>query len=114
MENTRNKLIKLLGEAHRKSTEEACFNDATYAKQLRIEADHLIANGVIVPPCKIGDDIWWIDAETDTVQCETNGVNGFLVKKDEILIVDKAGESAHIGTQYCYLSKEEAEKALEE
>lgn len=48
MDNTREKLSKLLGEAHRKSTEEACFNDATYAKQLRVEADHLIANGVTI------------------------------------------------------------------
>lgn len=44
----RKKLTKLLGEAHSKSAEAACFEDATYAKQLRMEADHLIANGVTV------------------------------------------------------------------
>ena len=26
-------------------------------------ADHLLANGVIVPPCKVGDEIWVIDRE---------------------------------------------------
>ena len=40
------KLIKLLCEAHNISTEVACFEDMTYAGQLRMEADHLIANGV--------------------------------------------------------------------
>ena len=77
-------------------------------------ADHLIANGVCVMPCKIGADIWWIDAETDTVECEKNGVSGFIVKKDEILIMDKAGSEDRIGTQYCYLSREDAEAALKE
>lgn len=77
-------------------------------------ADYMIANGVIVLPCKIGDDIWWIDSENNTVQCEKNGVAGFIVKKDEILIMDQAGCPARIGTQYCYLTKEEAEKALSE
>lgn len=48
----REKLIELLSEAHGKSTEAACFEDATYAKQLRMEADHLIANGVT-----FGEDI---------------------------------------------------------
>lgn len=44
----REKLIELLCEAHSKSAEESCFNDATYAQQLGMEADHLIANGVTV------------------------------------------------------------------
>ena len=48
MPNTREKLIKLLSNAHSISMEAACFEDATYAKQLRMEADHLIANGVTV------------------------------------------------------------------
>lgn len=77
-------------------------------------ADHLIANGVIVPPCKIGDDIWWIDNENKTVQCEKNGVAGFIIKKDEVLVMDKSGSEDRIGTQYCYLTKEAAEKALKE
>lgn len=44
----REKLIELLCEAHSKSAEETCFNDATYAQQLEMEADHLIANGVTI------------------------------------------------------------------
>lgn len=44
----RDKLIKLLCEAHSKATEASAYDDATYAQQLEIEADHLIANGVTV------------------------------------------------------------------
>ena len=77
-------------------------------------ADYLITNGVVVLPCKIGDDIWWIDSENYSVECEKNGVTGFIIKKDEILIRDRTGGEDRIGTQYCYLSKEDAEKALEE
>ena len=51
----REKLIELISEAHSWSAEEACFNDATYADQLRIEADHLIANGVTLR----GRDCHW-------------------------------------------------------
>lgn len=65
-------------------------------------------------PCKIGDDIWWIDSESWTVECEKNGVTGFIIKKDEVLIRDSTGCEDRIGTQYCFLSKEAAEKALAE
>lgn len=47
--NQREKLSKLLCTAHSISTEAACFEDATYARQLKMEADHLIANGVTIP-----------------------------------------------------------------
>ena len=76
------------------------------------KADFLIANGVIVLPCKIGDDIWWVNDETKSVECEKNGVAGFMIKRNEVLILDKAGCEDRIGSQYCNLSKEDAEKAL--
>ena len=48
MPNTREKLIEFLYQAHGLATEASCFKDATYAQQLEVEADHLIANGVTV------------------------------------------------------------------
>lgn len=44
----REKLIALLCEAKSKSADDAWFSNATYAEQLAMEADHLIANGVTV------------------------------------------------------------------
>lgn len=51
MPNTRERLVELLYEAHRKSDEDALFRDITYAQQLGVEADILIANGVTVLNC---------------------------------------------------------------
>ena len=48
MPNTREKLMRLLCHANSKATEAEAFEDATYAEQLGIQADHLIANGVTV------------------------------------------------------------------
>ncbi len=49
MPNTREKLMRLLCAANSKATEAEAFEDATYAQQLGIQADHLIANGVTIP-----------------------------------------------------------------
>ena len=104
---TREKLIELQRVAILEFLEKK-----TDVRLIEYIADHLIANGVIVPPCEIGADIWYIDSETITVECEKNGVAGFVVKKDEILIIDKAGSEDHIGSQFCHLTKESAEEAL--
>lgn len=75
-------------------------------------ADYLLDSGVIVPPCKIGDDIWWIDEDADTVKCEKRGVKGIVFTKDGFLIRDRFGCTDPIGTTYCFLSKEAAEAEL--
>ena len=31
-------------------------------------ADHLLANGVIVPPCKVGDALYWVDANERKIE----------------------------------------------
>ena len=46
MPNTREKLIELLADSEYMSYEK--------------KADHLIAHGVIVPPCKVGQEIWMV------------------------------------------------------
>lgn len=54
MPNTREKLMRLLCTANSKATEAEAFEDATYAQQLGIQADHLISNGVTIQ-----DDHHW-------------------------------------------------------
>lgn len=65
----RDRLIKLLQE----------FADGTYSSngyivdntQVDDVADHLLANGVIVPPCKVGDTLYVMDVDYDSCQdCE--------------------------------------------
>lgn len=97
-------------------------------------ADYLLANGVIIPPCKVGDDVWVIDREDG----EAVGVSCvlFLAKSKGCIIataqindydLDKIIEYHINETQDeydtnlmvypdddCFLTREEAEKALKE
>ena len=67
-------------------------------------AEHLLANGVIIPPCKVGDTVYQIDgvrvyeSTIKNVIYDTNGV---------------AFDEDAIGTTV-FLTREEAEKALKE
>lgn len=69
-------------------------------------ADHLLANGVICPPCKVGDKVYWLD-------------NG-KIKSDEVfeISIHSDGILVHTGIQFCleqvFLTREEAEKAIKE
>lgn len=76
--------------------------------------ENLEAEGrLAILPCKVGDDIWWIDDEEPFVKCEKGDIKGIVVTADGFMIVDTHGELNRIGTRYCYLTREDAEKALE-
>ena len=60
-------------------------------------------------PCPIGSDCWWVDFETMEVRCEKGGITGFVVLKDEILALDSSGERMELHTEWCCLTREEAE-----
>jgi hypothetical protein len=79
-------------------------------------ADHLLANGVIVPPCKVGDDIYWLNNETNEVECQKNDIKAVCYYGDgKFKVVSRCEETPEdIGTVWCFLTKEEAERALKE
>ncbi len=86
-------------------------------------ADHLLATGVIVPPCKVGDTVWWLttanwqQTEWRIVEARVSMLQQKADKSWKIRIThnssvfdittDKLGKSV-------FLSREEAEKALAE
>ena len=80
-------------------------------------ADHLIANGVIVPPVKVGQTVWFIRDKYHNKIEETN-VEKVIVKNGGIYI--KLGCNSMYETscnsigKTVFLTKEEAEKALKE
>lgn len=74
-------------------------------------ADYLLENGVIFPPCKVGDDLYWID-ENNTVQCQKNAIKGVAFCGDKWQIIDTDDCVDDIGTRYTCLSREEAEAHL--
>ena len=55
----RDRLIELISKYPCMSTAENCFMDSI-ASDL---ADYLLANGVIVPPCKVGDTVYKIEGD---------------------------------------------------
>ena len=72
----RDRLVELLEKAsaevgkHIRETtkkvlaEKGRFNSATDIGRRNIyevEADYLLENGVIVPPCKVGDEVWYLN-----------------------------------------------------
>lgn len=88
--------------------------DKPYAE---VYADHLLANGVIVPPCKVGDTVYF-----DTyLRGDSIGVRPHKVIEVKCVIMtepSKGGIGAEIPDwafgESVFLTREEAEKALKE
>jgi hypothetical protein len=84
-------------------------------------ADHLLANGVIVPPCYIGQEIWHITKHYDGRNEIRKGKVSMLQQKSDkswkirITLNSSVWDftSNEIGTEY-FLDRWEAEKALAE
>jgi hypothetical protein len=89
----------------------------------RIEdlADHLLSNGVIVPPCKVGDRVWhlrgWCDGSFEIAEGKVSMLQQKADKSWKVRISVNSSvwdfTPNEIGTRY-FLTKEEAEKALKE
>ena len=108
----RDRLIELLEE----------FLDLGYSSSH--VADYLLANGVIVPPCKVGDMVYFNKAEIDET-CPAKVIkicNNFYTPSMPLWITIEY-ESKLIGRQevemgsdvfelLCFPTKEEAEQAL--
>lgn len=135
----RDRLIELLEEADAKVGEYIRENDhmdfvPTRAELHGVEADHLLANGVIVPPCKVGDTVWirWgIHESTKKIypvkvyalRYDTKKNNMRLCVEANFEITDYGRRFNHhyIGTfpwdsvgKTVFLTREEAEQALKE
>lgn len=94
------------------------------------KADYLLANGVIVPPCKVGDDVYYIiDGKIQALSVKYgtfvgNNITMSAKCKDESDMCEAGcwldGKTCGIGFDYShigktiFLTKEEAEQALKE
>lgn len=112
--NSRDRLIELLDEAFIKSDDNFCMPNTTQF------ADYLIEHGVIVSPCKVGDTVY---------QATRNFISEFRVRFVEIatcgnlfLHTDLISGIVYTGEVFSesdigktvFLTREEAEKALED
>lgn len=83
--NERERLIELILECDKSNEVLNCFNERPRKRQAaEIIADYLLANGVIVPPCKVGDTVWVIsesrvkEAEIDEILRRRNDTKIFV------------------------------------
>ena len=106
----RDRLIELIKNYPCMSTAEDCFMESI-AEDL---TDYLLANGVIVPPCKVGDNLYnkysliddnyyWQVARIEIYADES----GFIDDSDNWYSFSDIGKTV-------FLTKAEAEKALKE
>ena len=103
----REKLIKLLDDGCYK----AC-SDASGKKVNEVLADYLLANGVTILPCKIGDTLYSIWQDDD---------GEYQISEDEIfdvsakmIWVNGGGFDINSLGKSDFLTREEAEKAIAE
>ena len=107
MDDLRDRLIELLHGWSKVN------NDGMNAESV---ADYLIENGVILPPCKVGDKVWFIDRDL----IFESVVDEILIDKQQIGVVIKSeflncrrGFYQHQFGKTVFLTKEEAQKVIE-
>lgn len=127
----RDRLIELIRQA---KTEVVCYGEPATKWQRNIVdraeandlADYLLANGVIVPPCKVGDTIYYVDTYEHAI---TNFIVisiGFCCLKNNYIstTIQFEDEKGHREFNYqffdsyfgktVFFTKEEAEEKLKE
>lgn len=102
----KNRLIELIKQA-KKHTREANSD----IERNMIFADYLLANGVILPPCKVGDIVYL----TDGIRVYEDNVREIRQYKHKTIYVcwSVDFDETAIGTSI-FLTKEEAERVLAE
>ena len=114
--NQREKLVDLIIESVR-----GCARNWA-----EVIADHLLANGVIVPPCKVGDTVYIVDGTTDGIvvgKITNFEFNIYTTPREWITVSGNYPFFGDLKTKNridlligktVFLSREEAEKALAE
>ena len=77
--------------------------------------DHLHANGVIVPPCKVGDTVYVCFSRTRVIECKVDRIIIECIEEIGMSFICYGGmrfDMRHWG-KTVFLTREEAEKALE-
>ena len=117
-EREREKLIELLEEADQVAQAKGITD---YKDAIADNADHLLSNGVIVPPCKVGDTIWGVKEKHTATRYFVTSIE--MDKFDSSVVVSRIGDtilhriSAFRFNDFgktVFLTKEEALKALKE
>ncbi len=113
----RERLIELLVSAPRKDVIFAGTKVGT-AVDFPYMADYLLANGVIVPPCKVGTVVYVVRSKTSNgknLYMREERIDHYRVFDERIFMCFERGEMSvadYMWKESIFLTKEEAEKAL--
>lgn len=112
-----------IGERKMRKTLENLLNQAARemdCPQMDEVAAFLLANGVIVPPVKIGQTVYSVliydpEDELDKSFIEEYTVDGVAYIEGEWYVFDERDHELYkVGTEYCQLTRADAEKVLAE
>jgi hypothetical protein len=129
MQNERDKLVELLKTPNKSVfLREANPHFVTEeTDEDTIIADYLIANGVIVPPCKVGDEIWVVEegdttcymflAKSKGCVIATSWINDYDVDETIEYHIEETQDNLDtdlvvFSDNICFATREEAEQAL--
>ena len=128
MDLMRDRLVKMLAEGRELCEKIHCEGCRRSCKGLndciaKVQADHLLANGVIVPPCKVGDTVYWLNFYNHLMLYRDKYYEAEVVR----IVVTRLGVSCVIRVRgehatyeipdvefgkKVFLTREEAERAL--
>lgn len=80
-----------------------------------VVADYLLDNGIIVPPCKVGDTVYFLDLRSRTIR--KREVVTILISSPKAILLHLTDGKLHGASDYgisLFKTREEAEKALAE
>ena len=106
----RDRLIELIRNAPKTDTVYGDIKLAKPAQTLQTIADHLLANGVIVPPVKLGQTVYAVLFEGDDAEIWPWSVCGFAFMEGKWYAVERDGSEWEVGGACCHLSEEAAEQ----
>lgn len=111
----RDRLIELL--------QDNSYLDVLDDEHWLLAAEQLLAEGVIVPPCKVGQTVYVTDAVDGKIcECEVIAVTGFAGEENTLIEYEAPKEIPDVVSYECpdtelgktvFLTRKEAEKALE-
>ena len=108
----RYRLIELILQGENEADKKGIANCQMYnLEKAKIIAEYLIANGVIVPPCKVGDTVWHKEEgyllDSYKIKFIYNDMAASNISRDLLFSVEDIGKTV-------FLTKEEAEEKLKE
>ena len=90
------------------------FERYGFNKDVLALIDSVQAEDAMVLPCPVGSDFWWVDTDDMSVNHEKGGIRGFEIRDNGILYaLDPSLEEIEVHSEWCCLSREEAEEFRE-